>query len=199
MTSHSDPPPIMCKLSSAQTLHILELLDAGLSVCTIAHQTGHSTATISHIHSEHCSDQPKSSGGWPTKLTMANVDYARRIIHMGKVENATEAAHTLQDITNTPFSSQTLCYHLKKWGIKHVVKRKCPLLKPHYCCAQLEFAERHAEWTLEDWKRIIWSDKTKINQLGSDGRKYVWKGSDEGLSDRLVEGTVKFGGGSLMM
>jgi hypothetical protein len=52
---------------------------------------------------------------------------------------------------------------------------------------------------VEDWKRVIWSDETKINRLGSDGRKWVWKKPGEGLSDRLVEGTVKFGGGSLMM
>ena len=118
---------------------------------------------------------------------------------MGKVDNATEAAKTLQDITNTPFSSQTLRRHLKSHGMRPVVKRKCPLLKPHHRRARLEFAERHAEWTLEDWKRVIWSDETKINHLGSDGRKYVWKDRDEGLSDRLVEGTVKFGGGNLML
>ena len=63
----------------------------------------------------------------------------------------------------------------------------------------MEFAEKHAEWTVEDWKKVIWSDETKINCLGSDGRKYVWKEDGEGLSDRLVERTVKFGGGNLMM
>ena len=83
--------------------------------------------------------------------------------------------------------------------MKPVVKMKHPLLKPHHQQAQLEFVEQHAEWTLEDWNRVLWSDETKINHLGSDGRKYVWKDSDEGLSDRLVEGTVKFEGGNLMM
>ena len=43
------------------------------------------------------------------------------------------------------------------------------------------------------------SDETKINCLGSDGKKWVWKRAGEGLSDRLVEGTVKFGGGSVML
>ena len=33
----------------------------------------------------------------------------------------------------------------------------------------------------------------------SDGRKWVWKKSGEGLSERLVEGTVKFGGGHIML
>jgi hypothetical protein len=47
--------------------------------------------------------------------------------------------------------------------------------------------------------KVWWSNETKINHLGSDGRKFVWKNEGEGLSDRVVEGTVKFGGGNLMM
>ena len=52
---------------------------------------------------------------------------------------------------------------------------------------------------MENWKRVIWSDETKVNCLGSDGKKWVWKIPGEGLSDRLVQGTVKFGGGFLMI
>jgi hypothetical protein len=52
---------------------------------------------------------------------------------------------------------------------------------------------------MEDWKRIHWTDGTKINRLGSDGRKWVRKEMGELLSDRLVESTVKFGGGNVMM
>ena len=55
----------------------------------------------------------------------------------------------------------------------------------------MDFAESHKDWTVEDWKRVIWSDETKINRLGSDGKKWVWKRPGEGLSDRLVQGTVK--------
>ena len=80
-----------------------------------------------------------------------------------------------------------------------MVKRKRPLLKPCHRKARMEFAERHMEWTIEDWKKVIWSYQTKINCLGSDGRKYTWNNVGEGLSDRLVEWTVKFGGGNLML
>ena len=52
---------------------------------------------------------------------------------------------------------------------------------------------------MEDWKKVMWSDETKINRLGSDGCKWVWKKPGEGLSDRVVEGTVKFGEGSVMI
>ena len=122
----------MQKLSSTQILCILNLLDSGLSVRQISHQTGHGIATISRTCSEHRPELQKSFGGHPAKLSMANVEYACQIIRMGKVDNATDAAKTLQDITNTPFSSQTLHRHLKSCGMKPVVKRKRPLLKPHH-------------------------------------------------------------------
>ena len=189
----------MQKLSSAQIHCILNLLDSGLYIWQISHQTGHGIATISCTCSDNWPELQKSSGGCPTKLSTTNIKYAHWIICMGKIDDATEAAKTLLDITNSPFSSQTLCQHLKSCGMRPVVKRKCPLLKPHHRWAWLKLAEPHAEWILEDWKRFIWSDETKINCLGSDGRKYVWKDRDEGLSDRLVEGTVKFGGGNLLL
>ena len=63
----------------------------------------------------------------------------------------------------------------------------------------MAFAQRYKEWTIEDWKRVWFSDETKINCLGSDGRRYVWKEKGEGLSDRLVEEIVKYGRENLMM
>ena len=52
---------------------------------------------------------------------------------------------------------------------------------------------------MEDWKKVVWSDEIKINRLGSDGCKWVWKKAGEGLSDRVVQETVKFEEGSVMM
>ena len=66
------------------------------------------------------------------------------------------------------------------------------MLSKHHRKARLDFAISHQHWTVEDWKKVVWSDETKINCLGSDGRKWVWKKDVEGLSDRLVEGTLKF-------
>ena len=94
---------------------------------------------------------------------------------MGKVDNAVQMAKTLQNVTNQSISTQTVRRHLKSKGMRPVVKRKRPLLKPHHKKARMEFAERHLEWTIEDWKRVWWSDETKINCLGSDGRQFVWK------------------------
>src|SRR5258708_35052493 len=86
-----------------------------------------------------------------------------------------------------------------KAGWKAVVKKKRPMLSRHHRKERMDFAISHKEWTLEDWKRVVWSDETKVNCLGSDGRKWAWKRVDEPLSDRLVQGTKKFGGGSVMV
>ena len=66
--------------------------------------------------------------------------------------------------------------------MKAVVKKKRPLLKPRHIKARMDFAVAHQDWTLEDWKRVVWSDETKINRLGSDGRKWVWKKEKENLN-----------------
>ena len=79
------------------------------------------------------------------------------------------------------------------------MKFKRPLLSARHHKAHLDYAYAHKDWTIKDWKKVIWSDETKINCLGSDGHKWAWKRAGEGLSDRLVDGTLKFGGSSLMM
>src|SRR4051812_12557159 len=88
---------------------------------------------------------------------------------------------------------------MKGLGMKAVVKEKRPLLSQRHWKARLDFAISHKDWTVEDWKRVTLSDETRINCLGSDGKKWVWKKKGEALNDWLVEGTLKFGGGSLMM
>ena len=52
-----------------------------------------------------------------------------------------------------------------------MVKKKHPLLSRRHRKERMDFAVSHKEWTLEDWKRVVWSDETKVNRLGSDGRK----------------------------
>jgi transposase len=58
---------------------------------------------------------------------------------------------------------------------------------------------KHQHWTVDDWKHVVWSDETKVNRVGSGGRSWVWKGPGSELTEQQVKGTVKFGGGSLML
>ena len=49
--------------------------------------------------------------------------------------------------------------------MKAVKKQKEALLTAGYKKARLDFTETHKYRILNDWKRVIWSDETKINIL----------------------------------
>ena len=189
----------MRPLSDAKRNNVITLLTSGSSYQQITLATGVSQGAISQIRSQYCPNLPKPSGGCPSKLNSTNTRHALHLITSQKAENAVEVTRTLKTITNQPLSTQTVRQHLRVAGMKAVVKKKRPLLKKRHKLDRFAFAVKHKHWTIEDWKRVVWSDETKINRLGSDGRKWVWKKPGESLSDRLVEGTVKFGGGNLMM
>jgi hypothetical protein len=47
--------------------------------------------------------------------------------------------------------------------MKAVVKSKHPFLSAKHHKARLDFAHAHKDWTVDDWRRVVWSDETKIN------------------------------------
>ena len=185
--------------STAQVNLVVSLFKDGLSRLQIASRTGLSPATISRICHKHCPDLPKATGGRPQKLSENDLCYATRLITSGKVDTAVQLAKTLQEVTNQSCSTQTVRKHMRVMGLKAMVNKKRPLLTKRHIKEMVNFAVAHQHWTIEEWKKVVWSDETKINRLGSDGRKWVWKKAGEPLNNRQVEGTVKFGGGNLMM
>ncbi|KAG1440110.1 hypothetical protein G6F55_013577 [Rhizopus delemar] len=64
---------------------------------------------------------------------------------------------------------------------------------------RLQWAKSHQHWTVDDWKRVIFSDETKVNRFASDGKAYAWKLPHEELNLRHVQQTVKHGGGNIMV
>jgi hypothetical protein len=83
--------------------------------------------------------------------------------------------------------------------MKAITKKKRPRLLPRHIRARYEFALEHQYWTKADWRRVVWSDETKVNRLGPDGRNWVWKKRGGAITEQHVEGTTKFGGGSIMV
>jgi hypothetical protein len=137
--------------------------------------------------------------GQPSKLSSHDKRRIVSSITSGKAENAVQATHLINSALSSPISSQTVHNVLKSASLKAVVKKKKPLLSVKHRNQRLSFALRYQNWTVEDWARVIWSDETKINRIGSDGRQYVWKETGKPLQEKEIQGTVKFGGGSLMV
>jgi transposase len=173
----------------------LAMLEAGKSGCQIARELNVSPSFVSKQRRFMTIKVKKAVGGRPSKLSPHDHRYLSRLICSRKADNASQ----LLKITGFAVSKQTVRNALKKEGMKAIVKAKKPLLKIRHKRARLEFARKYRDWTIEDWKQVIWSDETKINRFGSDGRVWVWKKSEHMRTEQHMKPTVKKGGGSLMI
>jgi transposase len=144
-------------------------------------------------------DVEKSARGRPVKLSVRDKRKIVRLITSGEADTATQVVQKLKDQYSIRVSSHTVRRALKQAGMKAVVKKKRPRLLPRHIKARYEFALAHQHWTEADWRHVVWSDETMVDRLGPDGRNWVWKKRGSALTERHVQGTVKFGGGSLMM
>lgn len=165
----------------------------------IESKTGVGKSTIGRIKKGVECDKENLKGGHPSKLSATAKRAISRQITSGKLDNAVQATHYINSTYPTSVSTQTVRRALVEEDMVPVVKKKRPLLTKRQRKLRLEFALKHREWTVEDWKKVLWSDETKINRIGSDGRSYVWKKKGEPLSTRLTTPTVKHGGGNLMV
>ena len=118
-------------------------------------------------------DATKSINGRPSKLSPTNIRHAVHLLSTDRAESAVQVARHLRDITNTPLSPQTVRRHLKKAGLKAVVRKNKPLLTPRHRRNRLDYAIAHQDWTVDGWKRVTFSDEAKTNILGSYGRKWA--------------------------
>ncbi|GJP41591.1 hypothetical protein CLOM_g1247 [Closterium sp. NIES-68] len=95
--------------------------------------------------------------------------------------------------------SKTVRNSLRSAGLIAVHQPKKPRLSPKNIRDRLDFARSHADWTLDDRKRVIWSEETKINCYCSDRRAYAWICEGTSLRSHQVQQTVKHGGSSVMV
>lgn len=96
-------------------------------------------------------------------------------------------------------SNQTIRRRLKKAGYNGRRPCKKPLLSKRNIHRRLEWAKAHVNWTVHQWKSVLWSDETKINLFGSDGITRIWRKSGDRLKKKNLLPTVKHGGGSIMV
>jgi hypothetical protein len=55
---------------------------------------------------------------------------------------------------------------------------------------RVEWAKAHLNWTVNDWRRILWSDESPF-VMAYNGRVRVWRMANERYSPRCCRGTLK--------
>ncbi|KAF8671877.1 Transposase [Rhizoctonia solani] len=177
----------------------VDKLIKGLHFSEIHSQTGASTGMISRIGAMHCPELPKHSGGCPSKLSPTNICHATHLLTGPAPTTPCLVAQELSSTNEDTVSSLTLHWAVQKAGVVPFVKPKKPAMTKEHIKAHYEFAMAHQHWTIDDWKRVQWSDETKINRFGSDGHCYAYKRVGQAPQPHQIIKTNKNGGGHVMI
>lgn len=175
----------------------------GTPVEKIAKEFGAKRDTVINIlkkYSETGSVQDRHRSGAPRKTSKRE---DRHMYNHLRNNPGTSSREMARDIAPTfaekKFTEKTVQRRAKEWGLKPYVARKKPLLSATQMEKRFKWAEEHLEWTVEDWKRVAFSDETPLCLFQSYGRKYIWVFPGEQLLDKNVNKTVKHGGGKIQI
>lgn len=134
------------------------------------------------------------------RKTSAEID--RKIAIISKRDpkkTSTDIQREIQDQYNFEISKRTIARRLVESGLHGRAARKKPLLTKIQRRRRVVFARSHWSWTPNQWKYIVWSDETKINRIGPDGKRYVRRPINQEFNPRYVSRVVKHCGGSIMV
>jgi hypothetical protein len=164
----------------------------------IARELGISIGTVHNYKKKHVPGLATVKGGRVAKLSERTKANIRRKVLTGELRTATDIRARLSE-DGCEVHRTTVSRALKSMNFKSKKKIDKPLLTARHKKLRLEWAKQHQHWTLDDWKRVVFSDETKINIWGSDGCRYYWTRPGDPAKDHHYNLTVKHEGGSLMM
>ncbi|GFV46209.1 transposable element Tc1 transposase [Trichonephila clavipes] len=140
----------------------------------------------------------------PTDLDRVDEEMASpggRVIHQVKIDPKISAPKIAASTSNTlgrSVSAETVRRVLRKAGYNGRVARKKPLIGKRNRVKRLKFAKEHILKPQQFWNEVIFSDESKFNIFGSDGRRMVWRKPNTSHHPKHTIPTVKHGGGSVM-
>ena len=70
-------------------------------------------------------------------------------------------------------SARTMRRELKEMGLRGRVSTSKPLVSEGNLMKRLHFAKDNKDWTVDQWKHVLWSDESRYPFYQDDGRVRV--------------------------
>lgn len=112
---------------------------------------------------------------------------------------AVEIRRRLQIIRGINVSERTVRRRMEEVNLKARRPARGPELLRQHRVARLRFAREHADWTYEQWARVLFTDECRIALRAPDGRERVWRRRGERFLPITTSQTVSYHGGSIMI
>lgn len=167
---------------------------------------------------EKCTNIPKSTVGYTIKKykdykTLSNLPgkgrkratnerMDRTILKLATQNRFISAPDIVKQIETrfgVKICAQTIINRLNEAGFKSRTPRKKPYVTRTHRQKRLEFALKYKDMPMSFWKKVLFSDESKFNLVASDGAQKVWRKQGEAFKLSCMRGTVKFGGGNVMV
>uniref|UniRef100_A0AC34RLD5 Transposase n=1 Tax=Panagrolaimus sp. JU765 TaxID=591449 RepID=A0AC34RLD5_9BILA len=181
---------------------IVEAVKSGRKQKDVAAQFHCSPGTVCEIMKKYHKRQgleDKKRSGRPRKTTAALDRIITRKSKSDIKKNAVEIAREMAEEFNVKVSRQTIGRRLNAAGLFGRVPIKKPWISAKNRRARIEFAKAHVDWSIEQWKKVIWSDESKFQLFGSDGRRYIRRPSGARNNQKYQKPTIKHGGGNVLV
>jgi len=154
--------------------HIKFLIQEKKSVSYIMRQAGVSKSTVYRIKNEIGQTFQRLKPGKPSSITETAKNTIKLKLRSGKIRTA-EDTHKFLNNLGHPIGYEATRKLQHRLGFNCHIKKKQPHLNVDHRKDRLKWAKAHRNWSVTDWKRVVFSDKTKINLLENDGIQYTWK------------------------
>ena len=144
-------------------------------------------------------DKIRVSSGRPRKTTSKDDGHIKRLSNIDPFKSATK----IRDELDLSVSTRTVQRRLVEKQLIGRSPRKVPMLTRKHLQARIKFAMNHLDWVGPEngkkWRNILWSDETKVNLIGSDGKRWVRRPTDCAFRPQYTTKTFKHGGGNIMV
>ena len=88
-------------------------------------------------------------------------------------------------------SARAVRRRLDDVGLFGHVARKKPLLTDRHRLLRLQCAKERKNCGMDQWYKVVWSNESKFNIFGSDGRVYIRRRVGDNYLPECVQSTVK--------
>ncbi|KAG2206190.1 hypothetical protein INT46_002966 [Mucor plumbeus] len=105
-----------------------------------------------------------------TKLTIENKRYCVQKIAKGGLGNAIQAKEELSHSLKINVSADTVRITLKNYGLGALPKVKKPDISDDNAKERLLWCKDRIDWTLDNWKRVIFTDGLRKTRKHGGGR-----------------------------
>lgn len=131
-------------------------------------------------------DKPRS--GRPTKQVAETQEKLQSLVRhdrYGRERTCTDFSASLAS-HGIDISASTVFRILKKAGFRKTKPTRKPGLTIRMRKERLQWCLDRKDWTLEDWKKVIWSDETSVILLHRRGGYRIWRTSEEKLQKSCI-------------